>query len=365
MRLLFATPWLAPQGGGLERYAASVARELSLAGHEVTLLGHAPCAFDVAREGVRMVGVVPGARLSNTPLSFAIHRVARRLLSEIRVDVVNVHTPVPGTAELVARAAGRAGVPVAVTYHAGVLGAPAGPLALAARAHALTFERALLSRAQGRIAVSRYVAERVFRARPSLVIPPGVDARHFRRVAPPVPGRILFVGPVSRAYAWKGLAVLADAFERLQARVPGAHLRVVGEGDLVDAYRARFAQRDVVFAGRVAEASLPREYSEASVVVLPSITAAESFGMVLAEANACERPVVASDVGGIPCFVRDGENGLLVPPGDASALADAIERVLADPSLARRLGANGRARVVREHRWKDLAARTARALASL
>jgi glycosyltransferase involved in cell wall biosynthesis len=93
------------------------------------------------------------------------------------------------------------------------------------------------------------------------------------------------------------------------------------------------------------------------------VSDAESFGMTLAEANACGRPVVGSDVGGIPSFVRDGENGLLAPPGDADALAAALARILRDEPLARALGVAGAARVRKEHQWDDLAEQTAAVLA--
>lgn len=354
MRVLLATPWLPPRGGGLERYADRIAVELARGGHEVTLLGHAERAMEERVDGVLRVGVVPQARLSNTPLSLDVSRAARRLLRAATHDVVNVHTPVPGTAELVAAAARRAGVASVVTYHAGTLGAPAGLLSVAARAHGVAFQRRMIRRASGRIAVSPYVAAHVFRGLACEVVPPGVDAERFSPRAEAIPGRVLFVGPPSRAYAWKGLSVLANAMERLD--VPQARLRIVGDGDLAESYRARGFE----VVGRVDDDRLVREYSEASVVVLPSVTPAESFGMCLAEANACGRPVIGSRIGGIPSFVRDGENGLLVPPGDAAALADAIRRILTDAALARTLGETGRERVLKEHRWDTFAERTLR-----
>lgn len=345
-----ATPWL--RRGGLERYAESVGVELARAGHDVTLLGHAERALDERSDGIRRVGVPPRARLSNTPLSLELARAARRILRESKHDVVNVHTPVPGTAELAAAAARGAGVPYVVTYHAGTLGAPPGLLSAAARAHDITFQRRMIRLASGRIAVSPYVAAHVFRGLSCDVVPPGVDPARFRPRSRPIPGRVLFVGPASRAYAWKGLGVLADAMEWLD--VPGARLRIVGEGDLSERYRARGF--DVI--GRVDDEQLVQEYGEANVVVLPSITPAESFGMCLAEANACERPIIGSAIGGIPSFLRDGENGLLVPPGDVDALVAALRRILTDDALARRLGDAGRERVLKEHRWDALAERT-------
>jgi glycosyltransferase involved in cell wall biosynthesis len=341
VRILVATPWLYPRGGGLERYAWTIASELAKQGHEIASIGHG--------DEIR-----PGLKLSNTPLSRAIYAEARRRIAAERPDVVHVHTPVPGTAELVAHAARREGVPYVVTYHAGRLGGPRGLLTAAARLHEMTFERQMLRGAAGLIGVSPFVAQNALKGMRVAIIPPGVDTERFRPQADPIPGRVLFVGPAARAYRWKGLHVLTDAI----TRVPGAHLRIVGEGDLAESYRGQGA----TVTGRVSDVELVEEYSRASVVVLPSITSAESFGMVLAEANACERPVIGSDVGGIPSFVRDGENGFLVAPGDAGALADSISTLLADGELARRMGKTGRAIVEREHRWPELARATARVL---
>lgn len=361
MNVLIASPWLHPHGGGLERYAATIARELARRGHAVTLLGHARDPIDETREGVRIVGVAPRRILSNTPLSREVHRRAKELATH--ADVVNVHTPVPGTAELVAFAALRAGRPHVVTYHAGTLGSPPGLLRIAALLHRRIGERWLLRAAAARVAVSPFVAARVYGPLRADVIPPGVDTSVFTPRGSPIPGRILFVGPISRAYAWKGSSVLADAFERLAPRVPEAHLHVVGRGDLLERYQKRLAGRPVTFLPPLDEQQLAHEYSHASVVVLPSTSDAESFGMCLAEANACARPVVGSAIGGIPSFVHHRDNGLLVPPRDATALADAITRLLTDHGLAARMGQRGRRRVLAGHRWDVLAERTERILA--
>lgn len=366
MKVLVATPYLFPEGGGLERYAHAMGQRLARLGHEVVEIGHARGDVATDLDGIRRVALRPRARLSNTPVPWGVQKAAREELRAGGYDVVSVHTPVPGTAEAVALAARREGVPYVVTYHAGVLEGP-GLLDLAAWAHRHSFERWMLARAAGRIAVSPFVADRVFGGGPSHVVPPGVDAARFTATREAERGRILFVGPVSKAYKWKGLSTLRDAFTRVAVARPEATLRVVGAGDLLPAYR-RWARDHgladrVTFAGRVDEAQLVDEYSAASVVALPSWSAAESFGMVLAEANACGRPVVASHVGGIPSFVRDGENGLLVPPRFATELANALETLLRDDALAREMGARGRARVLAEHRWEDLAERTGAILA--
>lgn len=356
MNILIASPWLHPHGGGLERYAATIARELARRGHDVTLLGHAHDPIDETRDGVRFVGVAPRRILSNTPLSHEIHRRAKELATQ--TDIVNVHTPVPGTAELVALAAHRARRPHVVTYHAGTLGAPPGILRIAATLHRHIGQRWLLHTAAARIAVSPFVATRIYGPLHAHVIPPGVDTDLFTPRNDPKPGRILFVGPISRAYAWKGFSILANAYERLAPHIPEAHLHVVGQGDLLQHYQKRLAKHPVTFLPRLDEQQLAHEYSHASVVVLPSTTDAESFGMCLAEANACARPVIATAIGGIPNFVHHHDNGLLIPPHDPTALANAITQLLTDHHLATHLGQRGRQRILTQHRWHTLAERT-------
>jgi len=142
---------------------------------------------------------------------------------------------------------------------------------------------------------------------------------------------------------------LLDALPRVLERVPETRVRIVGHEELstVAELRAYAARRDVAeqvdfegFRGDVASL-----LQEIDVLALPSLW--EGFGLVLLEAMAAGRPVVASAVGPIPEVVVDGETGLLVPPGDSGALAEALVLVLQDGALAARLGRAGRARVER------------------
>ncbi len=189
------------------------------------------------------------------------------------------------------------------------------------------------------------------------LVPPGVDCERF---VPPIDGvqrarRVLYVGRVERTSRWKGLHVLVDALPCLRKLVPGVRLEVVGAGDDVPLLQARAAQRGVAesidWVGQVDHRDLPRRYQRAGVTVLPSLTEAESFGMTLVEAMASGCPVVGSDVGGIPYVVRDGVDGLLVPPGDSRALSDGLAAVLSDPARASALGAAGREAALTRWDW--------------
>jgi glycosyltransferase involved in cell wall biosynthesis len=118
-------------------------------------------------------------------------------------------------------------------------------------------------------------------------------------------------------------------------------------------------QEGVRFRGQLRGDDLVRAYQHAAVAVLPSRTEAESFGMVLIEAMACGTPVIGSRVGGVPFVVRDGVDGLLVPPADATALAQACTRLLTDERLARSMGDAGREAAVERFSWTRGMAATA------
>jgi colanic acid/amylovoran biosynthesis glycosyltransferase len=159
------------------------------------------------------------------------------------------------------------------------------------------------------------------------------------------PLRVLFVG---RLVAEKGPDLLVDAVGALD---PGAvSVRIVGAGPLREHLEAKVAElgRDVTLVGPLGQDELPDEYAAADVLVLPS--AAEGLPVVLMEAMACGVPVVTTRITGIPELVEDGVSGILVTPGRADLVADALVRVRKDPDWAERLGMAGHAAVSRLHR---------------
>ncbi len=142
------------------------------------------------------------------------------------------------------------------------------------------------------------------------------------------------VGVVARLEPEKGHPTLLEAWPQVLRAVPDAYLLVVGEGSRRDALEAqarelRIAHR-VVFTGR--RDDVPAVTAALDVAVLPSYR--EAQGLTILEAMALSRPVVASNVGGIPEMIEDGVTGLLVPPHDPDALAAAIVRLLRDHSYA-------------------------------
>jgi glycosyltransferase involved in cell wall biosynthesis len=145
----------------------------------------------------------------------------------------------------------------------------------------------------------------------------------------------LFVGVLER---YKAVDVLADAWRLAAPRIPDATLHVVGRGTLgeVPARLVSHLPAQAQWTESLPTAEVARALDESTVLVLPSRS--EGLGRVVVEAFCRGRGVVGSRVGGIPDIVEDGATGLLVPPGDATALADALVRVLSDRALAQRLG---------------------------
>jgi phosphatidylinositol alpha-mannosyltransferase len=187
------------------------------------------------------------------------------------------------------------------------------------------------------------------------VIPNGVDVEAFRNAKPlelPPGRRMLFVG---RLEPRKGLQVALAAFARLAPQHPDLYLVVAGEGrerSALDRTPPEVRSR-VIELGTVPHADLPRCHAAADVFVSPA-TGRESFGIVLVEAMAAGLPVVASDIPGYREVVRAGVDGLLVPPGDPQALAEAVGTILTDRDLAQRLSAAARERAD-AFRWEIVA----------
>ncbi len=255
-------------------------------------------------------------------------------------DVVHVHEPLTPSTSMLATLA--SGAPVVATFHAYLdrsrLMELSGPVL-----------RQICRRIDAAIAVSEAASAfvgRVFRG-PVEVVPNGVDVSAFGGPTQQADGlpegrKILWV---NRLDPQKGFGVMIRAFEELAAQLQDVHLIVAGDGRDRSALRllSPSVRRRVMPLGTVPHEELPRYLASADVFVSPAL-GQESFGIVLVEAMAAGIPVVASDIAGYREVVRDGVDGVLVPPNDPFALADAISKVLAEPELASSLAAAGRER---------------------
>jgi glycosyltransferase involved in cell wall biosynthesis len=172
------------------------------------------------------------------------------------------------------------------------------------------------------------------------------------------PRSVLFVGNSDDRN--KGARYLLEAARILLERGVDFHLTFKDrlDADMAPRLIAELGIGDrVTFLGRLPVAELARLYNEHELLVSPSLY--EGFGLPAAEAMACGTPVVATTAGAFPEVIAAGETGILVPPADARALADAIEALLADPARRASMGAAGVRRIERHFSWRACAERTA------
>jgi glycosyltransferase involved in cell wall biosynthesis len=354
VRILHIGKFYAPERGGIERYTQALAEYCVGQGDAVGVLVHQrPGNWRRAREimggvDVRRAGCI--AAPLYTPLSPSFPLELARALREFRPDLLHLHFPNPSCFSALASVAARR-LPWIVHWHADV--PPDGPdwrLRAAYRAYR-PFEQAALQRAHSIIATSQpyldaSAALAPWRAK-TTVVPLGIAdiaATPSSKDLWPSPSglRLLAVGRLSY---YKGFDVLIDAL----ARHADASLLLIGHGERERELRALAAARHldhrIEFAGDLDDATLAHAYATADVFVLPSLDRSEAFGLVLLEAMRAGLPVIASAIAGsgVGHVVEAGQTGLLTPPGGASALADAIER-LRDAHLRTRFGAAGRAR---------------------
>jgi phosphatidylinositol alpha-mannosyltransferase len=350
--------------GGVVEHAEQQARALRALGIETrTIIGNdPPGAFTrflhprSGRHGEPPADVIPVGRsvivpanrsLPNIVLSPSTPFKIKRVLARERFDVLHLHEPM--TPAICVATLAYARCPVVATFHAAghlgwhVLGLPMWGF--------------LMQRIDHRIAVSEQARESVAKWQPAPydVIPNGVQIPP-RADPASRENHVVFIG---RHDPRKGMPVLLEAWPEVHRRT-GARLRLVGADPLAVRLlltRGRVPEAGIDVLGWLSDEELTRELLSARVLTAPS-TGQESFGMVLTRAFACATPAVVSDIAGYRA-VMTPETGLLVPPGDAAALADALVALLEDEPRRQAFGAAARALAQERYSWNDIARRLA------
>lgn len=360
MKIALVSPYDYAYPGGVSVHIYHLARQFSRMGHRVKIL--APCSNIKAvsdRQDFIALGrpfpVPSGGSVARISLSWWLLPRVRAILRGEGFDVVHVHEP--STALLPWAAIYFSKSVKVATFHA-YHGKP--------RAYHFWkwFLEELFNRLDGRIAVSQPAREFIAECFPAdyRIIPNGVDLEQFSAQVSPLEEfsdgklNILFVG---RLETRKGFGYLLGAYGRVKEEFPHCRLIVVGSGTrLRKGYEELVMEKeikDVVFCGYVPDTELPRYYHTADLFCAPAI-GLESFGMVLLEAMAAGKPIVASNIKGYADLVAQGSEGLLVPPRNEEALAQAIVSLLKDESLRQQMGQRGRVKV-EEYSWERVAER--------
>jgi phosphatidylinositol alpha-mannosyltransferase len=362
MKIALVSPYDYPFPGGVTEHISHLYTQFTAAGHAVRIL--APSSQkdvetaqpDVYRLGKTIIPVPANQSIARLNLSQTLSRRVKQILAYERFDVIHLHEPlVPALPLTVLRFSSTANV---ATFHA-TRDSYFGYL------YAKPLLKRFMSKLHRKIAVSLTARDFVRQYFPGdyAVVPNGIDVESYARPRPPLPelqdGKVnlLFVGRLDKR---KGLIYLLKALPHVKYHFPNLRLIVVGAFDeaQIEEYRDYVRDTgltDVVFKGFVSDEDKIRYYQQCDVYCSPAI-GRESQGVVLLEAMAAKKPVIATALDGYRTVVRHEQDGLLVPAADETALAVGLCRLLADGALRRRLAEAGYAKV-QAYSWAKVARR--------
>lgn len=360
MKILLVSPYDYNYPGGVNHHVLRLEENFTRMGHEVKLVFPASGHKTPPRENITFIGrpipIHASGSIVRSPVSPSLFfsKKIEEFLEREKFDIVHLHEPLfpPLTTGFLRKS--RA-VNIG-TFHAS-----------RSRSWGYWFWKPLLrtwfARLDGKIAVSAAARDFISHYFPDnyTIIPNGVDTAFFSDIPPIEEFRdgkvnILFVGRLEKR---KGFRYLMEAYRLVKRENPQIRLLVVGPTGLsrrkYELLVRRYRLEDVVFAGYVPFEELLRYYHTADIFCSPA-TGNESFGMVLLEAMAASKPVIASNISGYAGLVQNGVEGLLVKPKDVKMLAGALDLLIKDKQLRESLGKAGRLKA-EQYRWEHIAER--------
>ncbi len=363
MKIALVSPYDFSYPGGVVHHITSLEYYFTRMGHAVKII--APASSPVTGYGDRFIAIgkprpIPASgSIARITISFALTDKVREVLEKEKFDIIHLHEPlVPTLCTTVLRLSRSVNIG---TFHA-TESQPSyrwtKPLMVNG------YYKKWFERLHGRIAVSPPALNFINKHFPSTysIIPNGIDVEHFSPRVPPFEeyrdGKInlLFVGRIEKR---KGLEYLLKAYKLIKPDCPECRLIVVGPGTrLRNKYEKDVIESglpDVVFTGSVSYDALARYYSTADIFCAPA-TGHESFGIVLLEAMAAGKPVVASSISGYASVISHGIDGILVPPKQEVSLARALADLMRDSALRQQLGEKGRVRSA-DFSWEQVSNR--------
>jgi len=360
VRIIQASSYFYPHLGGVETHVLELAQTLQEMGHEVIVLCAAvpKSKHNDALDGLR-IHRFPALDLPYVPFVYAL----RRRIAQFSADVIHSHYPPPFMSFSVVR--GLPQIPHVITYHCdleipdyiGNLRIQSVFKNLIQRVNSSFYTTPTLNKVDRIIATTGSYAQ----SSPVLcnyqyeIVPNGVRLGTFDRLREKSERevkQVLFVGRLSSV---KGINYLINAAKIVLKQHKDATFLIVGDGEERQSLKAlaKGYENCIKFCGHVSKRTLIELYKSSAVLVLPSFTRLEAFGVVLLEAMACETPVIASTIPGVLDVV--GEGGFLVKPCSPHSLATAIQNIFENPANARRMGKKGRQLVEQKYDWKIVA----------
>lgn len=368
MRICHITSCFPPSYGGIETCVYNLCKRLVKKGHRVKVIttsrGKAPGKYHEWIDGIEVIRYPERFHILEAPI---VPQIALHALFE-DCDVLHIHGMTPTVTELsliLGKLFRRKSV--VLTYHFDAETAECGFLGrFASRVYAHVI-RLVVKLADKVVATSKGYADTslVLRSISSkiTVIPCGVDLNKFtfyQKEYENVNGArsytILYVGKLSW---YKGIEYLIQAMKIVTETIRNVKLIIVGHGPQRNKLSSLVNEVDfkncVFFTGCLPEESLHEHYQMADLLVLPSFSRREAFGIVLLEAMACGKPVIASNIPGLSSVIKNDRCGLLVHPKDSSRLANAIISLLIADDERKKMGAYARSFVEANYDWDDIA----------
>ncbi len=362
MKIGLVSPYDFAYPGGVASHISSLESRFTRMGHEVKVI--APASRPIPDFGDRFIAIgkpypIPSSdSIIRIPISLRLASSIKETLEREKFDILHLHEPfMPMLCSAVLRFSNTVNVG---TFHACQgkpgynVGRPISTWMIRRRVHKLN----------GRIAVSKPARDFHARHVPGHyeIIPNGIDLERFTMDVSPFEEyrdgklNILFVG---RLEFRKGVNYLLKAYLRIKSEFPDSRVLIVGPGTRLRKRYERWVEKnrleDIIFTGYVSSDDLLRYYQTADIFCAPA-TSRESFGIVLLEAMAMGKPIVATNIEGYASVATDGEDSLLVPPQDDREMAWALGTLLSDENLRGEMGARGRQKAER-YSWEHVAQR--------
>jgi len=368
MRICLITSCFPPSPGGIERCVFELSTRLKRRGHETTIItssrglpiGTYNQIWDHVGHVIRYPEQFTAFEVPVAP------EISARLLFDSDYDVLHIHGMTPGQSDLSLVASKLSKAKIVYTHHFDpqTYGGHLTKLYSYVGRCTIGLADVITASTSSYARSSQFLKPYLSRVR---IVPMGVDSARFDSQSSTANSQIYDLAPaltsfqkkilyVGKLIYYKGIDNLLYAFSEL--RGTDACLMIVGEGvekwHLTQLAKQLHVSNRVFFLGTVPDPQLPSTYSAADVVVLPSITRREAFGIVILEAMASGKPVVASAIPGVSEVVRHGMTGYLVPPGNPTALASALESILLDQARAKRMGGEARRLAANQYDWERI-----------
>lgn len=359
MKIALVSPYDYPYPGGVTEHIAHLEEHFTRKGHQVRIIAPSSSEADVLVRGNvlkvgNVVSIPANGSVARITLSLRLSGRVKRILREEAFDVVHIHEPLAPA------------LPLTVLWHSHAVNI--GTFHRYGGTHLMYYYgkpilRRFFNRLDGRLAVSEPAQRFISRHFPAkyMIIPNGIDLQNYGEHVRPFPElddgklNVLFVGRLEKR---KGFSYLLRAFLRVKQELP--QIRLIAIGPYSEKNKLRYESfldthslSDVHFLGYVSKQELARYYRSCDVFCAPS-TGGESFGIILLEAMASGKPIVASSIDGYRAVVHHGVEGLLVQPKDDEQIAQGLLTLLKDTDLRARMSRAG-LETVQQYSWEKIA----------